>query len=268
MTDGSLEESWFAQPSALIADGDDVWVIDAETSALRLMTPTSITSRIGKGLFDFGHVDGSAAEALLQHPLGAALLPDGSVLIADAYNAALRRFDPATGQVSTIARDLAEPSDVVVLPGESAVLVVESAAGRITRVPIAAGSQVHGESMRTIRPGLRLAPGEVRIEVVFEPPPGEKRDDRYGPSTHLVVGSTPPELLIEGAGSGSDLERTVVINAGITEGVLHVAGKGASCDDVSGPDAHAACHIHQQDWGIPIVVVDDGESVVVLTLSN
>jgi thiol-disulfide isomerase/thioredoxin len=268
MTDGSLEESWFAQPSALIADGDDVWVIDAETSALRLMTPTSITSRIGKGLFDFGHVDGSAAEALLQHPLGAALLPDGSVLIADAYNAALRRFDPATGQVSTIARDLAEPSDVVVLPGESAVLVVESAAGRITRVPIAAGSQVQGESMRTIRPGLRITPGEVRIEVVFEPPPGEKRDDRYGPSTHLVVGSTPPELLIEGAGSGSDLERTVVINAGITEGVLHVAGKGASCDDVSGPDAHAACHIHQQDWGIPIVVADDGESVLVLTLCN
>jgi hypothetical protein len=60
----------------------------------------------------------------------------------------------------------------------------------------------------------------------------------------------------------------VVINAGITEGVLHVAGKGASCDAVSGPGAHAACHIHQQDWGIPIVVADDGESVVALTLSN
>ena len=38
-------------------------------------------------------------QALLQHPLGVCALPDGSVLIADTYNGAVRRFDPATGQV-------------------------------------------------------------------------------------------------------------------------------------------------------------------------
>lgn len=268
LTDGPLADAWFAQPSALVRDGSNVWVVDAETSALRVMTPTAVESRIGRGLFDFGHVDGPAASALLQHPLGAALLPDGSILIADSYNAALRRFDPASGQVSTIARDLAEPSDVVVLTGESAVLVVESAAGRITRVPIDAGTQVSGEAMRTIRPALRLAPGEVTIDVVFDPPPGEKRDDRYGPSTHLVVGSTPAELLAAGTGSGSDLVRTIQVSGAVTEGVLHVAAKGASCDDVSGPDAHAACHIHQQDWGIPVVIAADGDSRVTLTLSG
>lgn len=268
LTDGPLAQAWFAQPSALVRDDANVWVIDAETSALRLMTPTAIESRIGQGLFDFGHVDGAAGIALLQHPLGAALLPDGSLLIADSYNAALRRFDPASGQVSTIARDLAEPSDVVVLTGESAVLVVESAAGRITKVPIDAGTVVSGEAMRTIRPVLRLAPGDVVIDVVFDPPPGEKRDDRYGPSTHLVVGSTPAELLTDGTGSGSDLVRTVQVSGAVTEGVLHVAAKGASCDDVSGPDAHAACHIHQQDWGIPVIIAADGESRVTLTLSG
>jgi sugar lactone lactonase YvrE len=156
LTDGVLAQAWFAQPSALVRDGANVWVIDAETSALRVMTPTAIESRIGRGLFDFGHVDGPAGSALLQHPLGAALLPDGSLLIADSYNAALRRFDPANGHVSTIARDLAEPSDVVVLAEEAAVLVVESAAGRITKVPIDAGILVSGEAMRTIRPALRL----------------------------------------------------------------------------------------------------------------
>lgn len=268
LVDGPLNESWFAQPSALVADGSDLWIIDAETSALRRMTHSTIATHVGKGLFDFGHVDGPAATALLQHPLGAALLPDGSIVIADAYNAALRRFDPESGQVSTLARDLAEPSDVVLLPNDSAVLVVESAAGRISRVPIGAAMNVQGDAMRTIRPAIRVAPGEVIIDVTFEPPPGEKRDDRYGPSTHLTVGSTPAELLIDGAGSGSELTRTVHVSDSAPQGVLHIAAKGASCDDVSGPDAHASCHIHQQDWGIPIVIDPQGEHRVSLTLSG
>ena len=45
----------------------------------------------------FGHRDGPAAEALLQHPLGVAVLPDGSVAICDTYNDAIRRYDPVTG---------------------------------------------------------------------------------------------------------------------------------------------------------------------------
>ena len=43
-------------------------------------------------------------------------LPDGSVLIADTYNGAVRRFDPATDEVSTVADGLAEPSDLVLTP--------------------------------------------------------------------------------------------------------------------------------------------------------
>ncbi len=53
---------------------------------------------VGQGLFDFGHVDGPAGQALLQHPLGVCALADGSVLVADTYNGAVRRFDPATAR--------------------------------------------------------------------------------------------------------------------------------------------------------------------------
>ena len=59
--------------------------------------------RSAPGLFDFGHVDGPAAQALLQHPLGVTALPDGSVAVSDTYNGALRRYDPATDQVTHAA---------------------------------------------------------------------------------------------------------------------------------------------------------------------
>ncbi len=49
---------------------------------------------VGTGLFDFGFQDGGPGEALLQHPLGVTVLPDGSVAVVDTYNGAVRRFDP------------------------------------------------------------------------------------------------------------------------------------------------------------------------------
>ena len=38
-----------------------------------------VATAVGQGLFDFGHRDGPADQALFQHPLGVAVLPDGSV---------------------------------------------------------------------------------------------------------------------------------------------------------------------------------------------
>ena len=117
--------------------GDGVlWVADAETSALREVRAGLVATAVGQGLFDFGHRDGPADEALFQHPLGVAVLPDGSVAVADTYNGAVRRYDPATRTVSTLAADLAEPSDVLV-DGDTLV-VVESAAHRLVRLPLPA----------------------------------------------------------------------------------------------------------------------------------
>ncbi len=269
LVDGPCEQAWFAQPSAVVSDGEVLWVIDSETSALRRIEGGVVSSPIGHGLFDFGHVDGPAGEALLQHPLGAEILPDGSLVIADSYNGAVRRYDPVANSVSTIARDLREPSDVVFVPATSELLVVESAAGALTPIPIVAGERVESERLRTSRPAITVAPGEVTVEVIFEPPPGEKRDDRYGPSTQLVVSASPAGLISAGAGTTSDLIRHITIEAIAAEGVLHVAAKGASCDDTGGdPEAHAACHIHQQDWGVPIVIDPAGERLVRLVLSG
>jgi hypothetical protein len=207
---------------------------------------------VGQGLFDFGHVDGPADKALFQHPLGVCVLPDGSVAVCDTYNNAIRRYDPQTDEVSTLASDVAEPSGAVVVDGQ--LVVVESAAHRLSR-PVAPGvmSQVAGVRHRTARPVTTVAPGQVTLTVVFEPGPGAKLDDRYGPSRRLEVTADPPALLVEGAGSTTELVRELVIAPG--DGVLQVVAQAASCDtDGENP----ACHLTRQDWGVPIRVSADG----------
>jgi len=250
LRDGKLPDVWMAQPSGLSAAGDRLWIADSETSALRWIEAGELHTAVGQGLFDFGHVDGPAADALLQHPLGVGALPDGSVLIADTYNGAVRRFDPASGEVSTVDSGLAEPSDILVTR-DGAVLVVESAAHRLVRLAPGAVRTVAGERHRTERPPSPLAPGEVTLDVVFTPAPGQKLDTTYGPSTRLQVSASPPELLLEGAGSSTDLSRRLVLNPAVPRGILQVVAQAATCDaDVE----HAACHLTRQDWGVPVLV--------------
>jgi len=288
LEDGPGVGAWFAQPSGLArATGPDaadaLWLADAETSALRRVAPVAdgtvvVSTAVGQGLFDFGHRDGTAGEALLQHPLGVATLPDGSVVVADTYNGALRRYDPAADTVTTLATGLAEPSDVLVETSDDAVhlLVVESAAHRLTRVALpadVAGEVLDGGAHRVARPATEVAPGELRLDVPFVPAPGQKLDDRWGPSTELRVSATPPELLLDGAGDGVDLARVLVLNPDVAEGVLHVTAKAASCDVVPlgpdgepDPDVFPACHLAQQDWGVPVRVAPDGDATLSLPL--
>jgi glucose/arabinose dehydrogenase len=123
-----------AQPSGLSASVPS-WLADSESSAVRWVSDGEMHTAVGQGLFDFGLVDGSAGSALFQHPLGVCALPDGSVLVADTYNGAVRLIssadDPGGRIVSTVETGLAEPSDIVVTP-DSDVVVVESTAHRLT----------------------------------------------------------------------------------------------------------------------------------------
>ncbi|WP_329456952.1 NHL domain-containing thioredoxin family protein [Streptomyces sp. NBC_01497] len=271
LVDGPAAEALFAQPSGLAVAGDRLWVADSENSALRYVERAedgsyTVGTAVGLGLFDFGHRDGPAAQALLQHPLGVTALPDGSLALADTYNHALRRYDPVSGEVSTLATDLREPSDAV-LAGDD-IVVVESGRHRLTRLRLPEEAvRVEAVAHRTQRAATDVAPGTVRLDVVFTAPNGQKLDIRYGPSTRLLVSSTPPELLAKGEGAGTDLARDLVLADGITEGVLHVSAMAASCDD--DPDIeYPACHVHQQDWGVPVRVTPDGTGRLGLVLAG
>ncbi|MER7790372.1 NHL domain-containing thioredoxin family protein [Streptomyces sp. NPDC097640] len=271
LVDGPAAESWFAQPSGLAATADRLWVADSETSAVRYVQRDGedgfvVRTAVGTGLFDFGHRDGPAGQALLQHPLGVTALPDGSVAVSDTYNHALRRFDPASGEVSTLATDLREPSGAVLVDGD--IVVVESARHRLTRLRLPEEAvRVEAVAHRTQRAATDIAPGTLRLDVVFQAPAGQKLDTRYGPSTRLLVSSTPPGLLAEGEGAGTDLNRELVLAAGVTEGVLHVSAMAASCDD-DPLNEYPACHVHQQDWGVPVRVTDGGATRLPLVLAG
>jgi thiol-disulfide isomerase/thioredoxin len=263
LKDGPALDGWLAQPSGLSVDGDRLWFADSETSALRYLTADGeLHTAIGEGLFDFGHVDGPAVAARLQHPLGVAVLPEGSIAIADTYNGAVRRYDQATDEVSTLATDLAEPSGLVLVDDE--LVVVESAAHQLVRVA-GALSQVQGEALTTQRPVTELKAGRIELHVAFAPPSGRKLDERYGPSTRLTVSASPPGLLIDGAGDSCELTRTLVLQGESgTEGVLHVTGQAASCD-VAEAD-NPACYLARQDWGIPFRLTEQGEAELELIL--
>ncbi|WP_269939684.1 NHL domain-containing thioredoxin family protein [Arthrobacter sp. HY1533] len=278
LLDGPAGQAWFAQPSGITEDAKgNLWVADSETSALRVLTfadgVATVETAIGEGLFDFGFRDGDAAQARLQHPLGVAVLPDGSVAIADTYNGAVRRYDPATKTVSTLARGLAEPSDVLLdESGEVPLLiVVEANKHQLIRLPLPKNAlQVDEGAAQTQRPKTPVAPGELALTINFAAPTGQKLDDRWGDPTQLKVSSTPPELLISGEGTSVGLQRTLVLSADVPEGVLHFTARAAACDgpeDANGeiPD-HAACHLYQQDWGIPVILSADGASELALDL--
>ena len=269
LRDGPGDAAWLAQPSGLAtsADGERVWVADAETSALRSWSASGLTTQVGAGLFDFGHRDGPAGEARFQHPLGVVELPDGSAAVCDTYNGAIRRYDPVANRVTTLATALAEPSDAVVergTDGSARLVVVESAAHRLVRVAIPADAQeVDGPVRRTQRPPTSLAPGVVELVVAFKPPSGQKLDDRWGDPARLVVSASPPDLLLDGAGDGASLTRPLTVATGIPAGTLHVSVQAVACDT---NDENPACHLLQQDWGIPLLLDDTGPDRLVLHL--
>ena len=92
-------------------DGDRLWLVDSETSALRSLRerggghphrPWAVRLRARRRAGQRG----AAAAPAGRRPC----CPDGSVAVCDTYNGAVRRYDPATAQVTTLATGLREPS--------------------------------------------------------------------------------------------------------------------------------------------------------------
>jgi DNA-binding beta-propeller fold protein YncE len=135
------------------ACGDDgvVWIAVAGTHQVWAMAVDGeARARVGTGLA--GCVDGPAAQARLCAPRGLAL-GAGALFVADAGNHAIRRFDLATGIVTTlVGRGPHEPGDVdgafaaarLRTPSAlwwdgAALLVADTGNGKVKRLDLAKG---------------------------------------------------------------------------------------------------------------------------------
>ena len=113
-TDGSFEESAFAQPSGLAEWKGTLYVADSESSSIRSLDleKRTVATLVGghsapANLFHFGDEDGKGLGRRLQHPLGVAVV-EGVLYIADTYNhkvkaVDLAELDGASGTVRAFA---------------------------------------------------------------------------------------------------------------------------------------------------------------------
>lgn len=124
--DGPAASAAFAQPSGIATDGERLFVADAESSCVRMLTfeqgEAYVQTLAGGDLFLFGDADGVGDDARFQHPTGLCWvakdqLATSALYVADSYNHRLRRLDPGTREVTTVPapataaeRDAAEPT--------------------------------------------------------------------------------------------------------------------------------------------------------------
>ncbi|MEO6575569.1 MAG: hypothetical protein ABIP89_17095, partial [Polyangiaceae bacterium] len=144
--------------------GTKLYVADSETSAVRELdlATKQVRTVVGRGLFDFGDVDGPRDVALLQHCIGLTATKSGDLVVADTYNHKLRRVDPASGRVSTFyAGNLAEPTDVRWDESTASFLVCDTNHHRVVRV---------SEDGKTMTPlDIKSAPSPKERTTVVRP---------------------------------------------------------------------------------------------------
>jgi thiol-disulfide isomerase/thioredoxin len=138
--DGARLQAQFAQSSGLAYHDHNLYVADPESSSIRQinMQANLVMTLVGKGLFNFGNRDGAASQAQLQHPQGLAYL-NGALYIADTFNNAIRKLDLDSLQVSTVAKNLAQPNGLAVL-NDHTLLIADTYHDRIAALNLKDGS--------------------------------------------------------------------------------------------------------------------------------
>ncbi|MDX1295802.1 MAG: hypothetical protein R3302_06035, partial [Sulfurimonadaceae bacterium] len=116
LRDGAFEAAQLAQPSGLSILHDQIWFVDAESSALRVIEGENVRTLIGEGLHTHG--DSDEGEILMQHPQGVVAgqygdgCGGGRIFIADTYNDKVKVFNPEDGSMMTLLDTLHSPGGI------------------------------------------------------------------------------------------------------------------------------------------------------------
>lgn len=103
---GAAGDATFNWPTGVALDSQgNVYVADEGNSQIRKIAASDhqVTTYAGSGVFDY--LDGPAATACFNYPYALAVDPLGGLCVADQRNHRIRRIDPVTKVVSTLAGD-------------------------------------------------------------------------------------------------------------------------------------------------------------------
>lgn len=144
--DGVGARAAFAEPVALAAVQQRVYVCDGAGSAIRTLNARSaeVTTLVGQDPWHFGCTDGARSDAQLQAPQAIALDPAAPLLwIADCGNNQLRTLRLGGGELKTYAlpQPLHGPRGLAVAKG--VVWIADSDAHAVLRLDIASGVLQH-----------------------------------------------------------------------------------------------------------------------------
>lgn len=203
MEDGPATRALLAQPSGVAPTPGGIAFVDAEASALRVLTKEGeVVTLVGEGPFDWGDEDGPPGQARLQHPLGVVASPDGRLYVADTFNSLIRVWDGATLQTVAV-EGLDEPGGMAVLAdgrllvadtNHHRVVVVDPVSDQLEPLPLDDSWLMASDGP----PLSALAGGRFPVEVRFDLA-DEELDASVGEPVHVSVQSRPAELLAGGA---------------------------------------------------------------------
>ncbi|HEU4725024.1 MAG TPA: thioredoxin-like domain-containing protein [Candidatus Eisenbacteria bacterium] len=291
LVDGPAESAALAQPSGLALLGNHLYFADSEVSAVRRIDLASeqVETLVGRGLFDFGDVDGDAKRARLQHPLG--VTTSGSkILVADTYNHKIKELDPETRTIRTLhgdGRPGTDRGDALALfePGglhaaDGVLYVADTNNHRVVRVDLATGAwrevtiegleapmsteaESRGEAAGL--PGA-IAAGPTRLLA--------NRATQWSLAVELPAGAhaseEAPASVRVSRGGDVLLQRTLLGAAWPLAFELPAQPQGAA--DLRVQVSFAYCHEGQgvcvpasPAWNVPVRFEDQGDAVAVLT---
>ena len=223
--DDARLQAAMAQPSGITSDGEQLFVADSETSAIRAVTlglDGRVQTILGEGLFEYGDQDGTGKEHVrLQHPLGVTY-HDGILYVADTYNHKIKKVGPATATSVTYLGtgqpglsdgghpEFYEPGGVSIAAGHlyiadtnnHAIRVADLATGEVRTLGLKGLSipaAVSGFSETSFGPEEVI---EVPVQQIRAGEPGQLRLDLMLPPGYHLNPQAPFTYRVEASGTG------------------------------------------------------------------
>ncbi len=290
IVDAPRQQAALAQPSGLTSDGERLYFADSETSSVRSVgfggPEQRVVTHLGAGLFEFGDVDGPAAGARLQHPLGVAW-HGGSLYIADTYNNKLKRLDLAAGRVTTFAGTGAagaedgrqatfdEPGGLSIAgdtlyvadTNNHAIRVIDLDGGSVRTLLLREPQRAMPPALagyprrRLEHPPVTVAPGAGELRLTLRPPAGWKLNPG-APLTVTVAADGPAVVAEQPTLTATEPTFPLALPLRLTAGAatVTVAIEAFTCSE----GENGACVFNAVDLVVPVRVAAGGAAALEL----